>query len=83
MNGLDDYKNAKIKVDLINHSRQKSIKVPAALIEMCLLASHRLTLRQFWTQQTLKVTFALQANKLMQKGRLGQKKVQEKMKMKK
>ena len=70
MNGLDDHRYAGFKVDLINNIGQGSMKVPATLNEMYMLASQRLTLGRCGTQQTLNVTFTIQADKLTQKGRI-------------
>ena len=44
MNGLDDHRYAGFKVDLINDIGQGSMKVPATLNDMYMLASQRLTL---------------------------------------
>lgn len=80
MNGLDHHKHAGFKVDSINDIGQGSMKVPATLNEMYMLASQRFTLRKCGTQQTLNVTCATQADKLMQKRGIGNMKKSEKEK---
>jgi hypothetical protein len=80
INGLDDHKHAGFKVDSINDIGQGSMKVPATLNEMYTLASQKFTLRKCGTQQTLNVTCAAQADKLMHKRGIGNMKKSEKEK---
>jgi hypothetical protein len=82
MNGLDDHRYDGFKVDLINGIGQGSMKLSATLNKMYMLASQKLTIGKCGTQQTLKVTLATKADKLIQKGGIGNKKKKEQEKKK-